>query len=155
MNSSIHERLKNWDKTASFPYISSILMINKDVPLFEEEHGMLDYDWLLKATENRKCKEVECSVIRHVNGNNLSIDEGYRLADFNMVYSLLKKNGSKKGIKTLCQSRARYYYKLKRYKESRKFFLKSRLTVKNVLYYFTSFNTKIATYIVKKFNVSG
>ena len=79
---SIHQVLLSRNKSKNWPYMSSILMRNEGVPLFEEMFGQLDHDWLLKVTESRQCHEIAPCVYRYVDGQNLSLDPDYRRRDF-------------------------------------------------------------------------
>ncbi len=128
-------------------YLGSIMFSNelKDV-LFEEEHGMVDFDWSLRLFYKRKSVEVcESLYTRNLSGQSLSFDEVYRENDFchslqciedyekefpgEVALSRLKIHGS----------RARYYYVLGDMKKARSYFLKSDLSWKTILYYFTTF----------------
>ena len=145
------ETLENWDKkNIEFPYISSIVLRNENVPLFEEDYGQLDVDWLYKISKLKGAK-TEKSVIRYENGNNLSLDPIYRERDYAMALSLVNKVGRKR----LNSTKGRYHYVKGEYTEARKYFLKSKLSVKVILYYLTSFSPSIAKIITNKFRVFG
>lgn len=149
----LHRALLEWNTAEmSKAYMSSILLVNQNVPFFEETFGMLDYDWMLKVTENRTCTHTEPCVVRYVSGNNLSLDPEYRKKDFYMA--MLKIDGNLKAMRRLCGSRARYYYKIGSFKISRFYFLQSEFNIKTVLYYITSF-LPIRNYVNKKFRVFG
>ena len=149
----IHDVLKNRSKKRNWPYMSSILMKNINVPLFEEVTGQTDNEWIIEATKNRICIETEPVVIRYVDGKNLSLDHIYRLNDFNYSLAFFKDNPSV--IKKLHGSMGRYLYVMEDMKMARKYFLKSTLDIKTVLYFITSFNTKLSKFIIKKFGVFG
>lgn len=151
--SYIHRILRKRSKKANWPYLSSIICKNKDIPLFEEEFGQLDYDWLLKVTEHRICKEIEPSVIRHVDGKNLSLNHEYRKRDF--YVSLLLMDDDFDVIKIMYSSRARYFYVMGEMKKARFHFLRGVLNWKTVLYFITSYNKRVSRLIVKKFGVFG
>ena len=153
MNSSIHRALKSWNNTVNWPYLSSLMIVNKDIPYFRDNKH--DYEWMLEVTENRKCKEVEPSVVRYENGNNLSLDAAYRLEDFEIASRILLKQGNSEVVLRLRQTLARYFYKMGRYKEAREHFSLCKPTAKNVGYYFTSYCPALARLIVKKYNVFG
>lgn len=155
MNSYIHDVLNRWSKEANWPYLSSILIINKDIPLFEEKYGKHDYKWMLEVTKDRNCKETEPMVIRYVNGENLSLDPEYREEDYQIIYDHLWFENDIKGIKRLNATRAKYFYKMKNYKHARYYFRLSSRSIKNIAYYFTSFIPVLAKWIVKKYNVFG
>lgn len=153
--STIYQTLSKWDNSITWPFLGSILIINKNITLFEEEVGQYDYDWLLKTTKYRECKEVKLSVIRYISGNNLSLNSKYRLGDWQRGIKVMKQNNNMKGVKRLCQSRAKYFYKIGNYRQSRKYFLKAPVSFKNMGYYFTSYIPALANWIVKKYNVWG
>lgn len=153
MNSYIHEVLKKRSKEANWVYISSILMVNKNVPLFEEYFGQLDYDWLLKVTRKRKCKEIPASVIRYINDNNLSLNNEYRKREFYM--SMLEVDDDIDTIKSLYGTRARYFYVIGNMKRARFHFWRAKIDWKIILYILTSYNSKLSKVIIKKFGVFG
>jgi glycosyltransferase involved in cell wall biosynthesis len=140
----------------------STLMIDSRLKhiLFEENFGMVDYDWLLRITENNETAEItECLVTRHVNGTNLSLNSGYRKKDY--YYSLYFLENYQKdyprecatAIKRLNGSRARYYYLHNDMKEARRFFIKSEFNFRQIAYILTSFIA--SRYIKSNFIVSG
>ena len=106
---SAHKALTEWrkDKVEGL-YISSILLKNKDVPLFEQRFGYLDYDWLLRVTKDRVCRTTEPVVIKHISKNNLSLDKTYRITDFYMNLMLTDEN--KDAQKRIYGTRGRYHY---------------------------------------------
>ena len=153
MNSYIHEVLKKRSKEANWVYISSILMANKDVPLFEEYFGQLDYEWLLEVTKDRKCKEIVASVIRHIDGDNLSLNPEYRKRDFYIGMLLVDDNIDT--LKSMYGTRARYYYVMGEMKRARFHFWRAKADWKTVLYILTSYNKRVSKLIIKKFGVFG
>ena len=150
-SSHIHNVLKNWDKTESCPYMSSILILNKDVPLFED--WQLDYEWLLRATKDRHCVEVAPTVIRWVTETNLSLDDQYRRRDYYGVMTIV--DGNVPAMRRVSGSRARYYYKRGDMQMARFHFLQSQKDWKTVLYFITSYLPKLSKWIVRKYGVSG
>ena len=127
---------------------------------FEEDFGMIDFDWVLKLFHNQNSVEV-CSALylRKVEGNNLSLNEQYRTNDY--YYSLKSistyKNKYpsevKRSEKRINGSMGRYYYLMGDMKLSRKYLLKSTIGLKTILYLITSF---VGSKIVKKyFNIFG
>lgn len=156
-NLSIHHALNNWDNSVTWPYLGSILMINKNVPLFETEFGRHDYDWVLAATETRKCKEIpEALVIRHIiDGENLSMNPAYREEDYALVLAHLMENNNTEAISRLNASRAKYFYKMGKYKDARFYFKNATFDAKNIGYFLTSFYPKLARWIAKRYNVWG
>lgn len=155
MSSSIHDVLRKWSKEQNWPYMSSIMIANKDIPLFETQYGQHDYDWLLAVTKDRKCKEIDACVIRYEHENNLSKDYSYRIVDWMMVLQVMHEDKNSEGIKRLHGTIARYYYKAGQYKSARISFLTATLTLKNCGYYITSFFPSLAKWIVRKYNVFG
>jgi hypothetical protein len=133
--------------------MSSILLVNRDVPFFEEVYGKHDYDWILKVTEQYSCKEVAPVVIRYVNDTNLSLDPTYRSEDFDYMHAILKSAGSRAGIRRLYGTRGRYFYKMGNYKRARFNFLRADCSWKVILYFLTSFFPLLARFITRKFNV--
>lgn len=127
---------------------------------FEERFGMVDYDWLLRLFHNQASIEVCQSLhTRYVNGNNLSLKENYRKADF--YYSLLSIEEFEekyprqvaKSYKKIHGSRARYYYLVGKMDKARFFFRQSNWNLKTLLYIITSY---LGSNSVKKnFNVFG
>lgn len=153
MSSSIHRVVRSWSKEANWPYLSSIMVVNQDVPLFSDPQ--CDYPWVLDATENRNCKEVDVCVIRYVDGHNLSLDEDYRRRDFAIIYNQLRRDGDKAGIRRLFASRAKYFYKMQDYQAARYYFYRSDRSLKNIMYIITSFCPALARWVVRKFTVFG
>jgi len=149
---SAHEALTGWKKNkVPGMYISSILMKNENVPRFEERYGYLDYDWLLAVTKDRKCVETEPVVIKYIAGDNLSYNKEYRLNDF---YNNLKiADGRFGAMKRICGTRARYHYVIGETKESRYWFRRSNLSIKNILYYLSSYINPLRKYVINKFRV--
>jgi glycosyltransferase involved in cell wall biosynthesis len=142
-------------------YLGSILFHSslKHI-LFEEECGMIDFDWVLKLFHNRNSVEV-CSALylRKVEGNNLSLNEQYRINDYYYSFKsiLTYKNEYpsevKRSEKRINGSMGRYYYLMGNMKLSRKYLLKSTIGLKTILYLITTF---VGSKIVKKyFNIFG
>ena len=142
-------------------YIGGIMYRSelKDV-LFEEEYGAVDFDWVLRLFHERDSIEVcESLYNRFVDENNLSMNEDYRKKDYDCSLKSIQKykadyqkevNFSAKKING---SMARYYYQVDDMKLARKYFLKSNLTLKTILYFLTTFAG--ASFVRKKFNVFG
>lgn len=152
-NSYIHDILKERSKKANWPYLSSILIKNEKVPFFEEYFGQLDYDWLLKATKDRKCVECSPSVIRYVSGKNLSLNSVYRKNDFYMSLLIMDENTT--AIKRMFGSRGRYFYVIGEMKLARFYFFRSELNWKIILYILTSYSTWLSKKIVERYTVFG
>ena len=152
-NLSIHQVLLERIKARNWPYMSSILIRNENVPLFEEQFGQLDYDWLLRATKERKCVEINPCVLRYIDGHNLSLDPDYRRRDFYL--GLLQVDGDTKTMKRWFASRARYHYVMGDVNMARFFFTRGVLDWKTILYFLSTFNNNLRKAIIKKFRVWG
>lgn len=149
------------NKYSQKTYFGSI-MIHKDLKhiLFEEEFGMVDFDWVLRVFKNQVSVEIAKPLfIRYVDGSNLSLNERYRLNDFLISskaigsYMAQYPQQCKIGLKRLSGSMARYYYLVGKTSEARKYFLKANFSLVNVLYFLTSFWGR--QYVIKRFKVFG
>ncbi|RLD23234.1 MAG: hypothetical protein DRI54_07610, partial [Bacteroidetes bacterium] len=110
--------------------------------LFEEYYGVIDYDWILRLFYQNSSIEVNASLYtRFVGGNNLSLNEDYRIKD--LRYSLesidqyKEKHPSEYRIsyKKIHGSMGRYYYLMGNMKKARFYFLKSEFNIKTIMYY--------------------
>ncbi len=128
--------------------------------LFEEHFGVVDSDWLLRLFHERASVEVcESLYLRHVSGSNLSLDRRYREIDFH--YSLLAIERYRDAYPALYRtayrrihaSAARFYYLTGDTSMARFLLRKSGLTLRNALYYLTSFAGR--EWVIKRFNVFG
>ena len=128
--------------------------------LFEEDFGMVDYDWLLKLFHNQSSVEI-CKplYVRCLDGKNLSMNEKYRQNDYVFSIKTIEtyKNAypkeSKIALKKVNGTLARYYYVTGNMKEARFYFKKSTINLKTILYVITSFIG--SKFIIKKFPVFG
>ena len=145
--------LKKDNKRYGFAYLSSLLIKNNNIPLFEEHFGQLDFDWILRLTRNRICVQVDPVVVRYNTQKNLSLDPEYRRRDFYM--SLLHVDGDVKTIKRIYASRGRYHYVMGECSMARFYFMRGELNWKTVLYYISSFNNTLRKLIIKKYKVFG
>lgn len=123
--------------------------------LFEEKYGMVDFDWVLKLFHNQKSVELcEALYIRKVKNDNLSLNESYRINDYNyslnsiLEYQYLYPKKVSISKMKINGSMARYYYLMGNMKKARKYFLKSSLDFKTMLYLITTF---VGSKIVKKY----
>ena len=142
-------------------YLGSIMFSSnlKEI-LFEEEIGMIDFDWVLKLFYNRKSVEISKSLyLRKVDGKNLSLNENYRINDYNFSLQTIKSYSKKfpeevnLSEKRINGSMGRYYYLIGNMKLSRGYLLKSSINIKMILYLITTF---VGSKIVKKyFNIFG
>jgi glycosyltransferase involved in cell wall biosynthesis len=142
-------------------YIGSIVYASslKNIE-FEENYGMLDYDWLLRLFYRQTSIEI-CQTLytRYTERTNLSLNETYRLNDYNFSLKYVqafKQNYPievAQSIKKINGSFARYYYLVNNMSKARKYFRKSEINLKTIFYFITTF---IGSKIVKKhFNVFG
>ena len=173
VNSSSEKRYVEYPKNISFLskltksnkgqnlYLGSI-MIHKDLAKikFEEEHGMADFDWILKILHNNSSVEVcESLYKRNIKKTNLSLDRRYRKNDFDITCRSIKSfykdypTEVSIGLKKTHGTYARYFYLINDMKMARLHFLKSQINLKTILYFITTF---VGSRIVKKiFNVFG
>ena len=149
---SLHQKLLNMNDIDN--YLGSVLIKNQNVPLFEEQYGMLDYDWKVKVAESRKCNTFNIPlVVRYVNKDNLSLNSDYRKKDFYLKMTYIDENI--KTMKKLFGSRARYYFQIGNVKMARFWFLRSGFSLKIALYFIASFFPFSRKMICKKFKVFG
>ena len=142
-------------------YLGSIIYKSmlKDIQ-FEERFGMVDFDWILRLFHQNSSIEVNKSLYtRYVLAGNLSLNEAYRLKDFDYSLMFIKQYKDlypkeyKISHKKIHGSMARYYYLVNNMKSARSFFLKSELNFKTLIYYLTTYAG--SDYLKKKFNVFG
>ena len=143
-------------KVGQQTYLGSILFHSslKHI-LFEEECGMIDFDWVLKLFYNQKSVEV-CTALylRKVEGNNLSLNEQYRINDYHYslktisAYKSEYPDSVKYSEKRINGSMGRYYYLIGDMKLARKYLLKSTIELKTILYLITTF---VGSKIVKRY----
>ena len=128
-------------------YLGSILFHSSlKYILFEEEFGMIDFDWVLKLFYNQKSVEV-CNVLylRKVVGDNLSLNEQYRVNDYNYSLKTISaykdeySDSVKRSAKRINGSMGRYYYLMGNMRLARNYFLKSTFELKTILYLITTF----------------
>ena len=127
---------------------------------FEEEFGVVDFDWVLRLFIDQPSLEVCDSLYtRFVDGPNLSLDPKYREIDYNFSLKTIKKYQSefpeavKIAEKRINGSKARYHYLMGEMKKARHYLLKSEFSGKTILYYLTSFIGH--KWVRKKFNIFG
>lgn len=160
-NETFRKKLSREKKDIQHTYMSSF-MIHKDLRdvYFEENFGMLDFDWILRLFENRPSVEISDKLVsRYVNETNLSLNHEYRRKDY--YYSLMYLETYKKeypnevslALKRLNGSRARYFYLVGEMKEARKYFLKAMPGLKELVYYITTFLG--SKWVKKRFIVFG
>jgi len=148
-------------KVGQQTYLGSILFDSslKNI-LFEEEYGMIDFDWVLKLFYNQKSVEV-CSALylRKVQAANLSLNEQYRINDYHYSLKTISSYKSEYSALVKCAekringSMGRYYYLIGNMKLARKYLLRSTIELKTILYLITSF---VGSRIVRRyFNIFG
>ena len=143
-------------KSGQQTYLGSILF-NSSLKhiLFEEEFGMIDFDWVLKLFHNKISVEV-CSALylRRVEGNNLSLNEQYRLNDYYYSLKTISVYKHEYLAEVICAEKringsiGRYYYLIGNMKLARKYLLKSTIELKTILYLIT---TVVGSKIVKRY----
>jgi len=128
--------------------------------LFEEEYGMVDFDWVLSVCENQKTLEIsEPLFVRYVEKANLSLNEKYRINDLKISSEKIKSyfpkypKESSRGLKRLNSSMGRYYYLIGDVAKARSYFLNGEFTFVTFLYFLTSFIGR--EFVVKNFKVFG
>lgn len=142
-------------------YLGSIMFHSslKNI-LFETRYGMIDFDWVLRLFYNQPSVEFCDSLyIREVNGRNLSLEESYRLRDYDFSLKFISQY-SKEFPKEVKISRdringslARYYYLIGSMSSARKYFIRSEMSFKTILYLITTF---AGSKLVKRyFNIFG
>ena len=154
MSLYIQAALKSWNrKSGTIPIISSVLVRNDNVPLFEDEYGYLDYSWILDVVNGRRCMNTEPLVNRYIGRNNLSLNKEYRKDDY---YEILKIIGDDiKAVGRLNATMARYYFNIGECVKARYYFRCANITLKNILYFMISFINPLRKYVCKKFVVFG
>ncbi|HAF29459.1 MAG TPA: hypothetical protein DCG75_10470 [Bacteroidales bacterium] len=140
----------------------STLMIRSELKnvLFEENFGMIDYDYFLRLFENKESAELgECLMTRIMNGDNLSLNIDYRLKDYYYSLLVLEKYRTKYrkqvdlAIKRINGSRARYHYLVNEMDNARLYFRKSSIELKTVAYFLSSYFGN--QFVKDNFNIFG
>jgi glycosyltransferase involved in cell wall biosynthesis len=113
---------------------------------FEEEYGMLDFDWQLRMFENRQVAEIPAALMtRIVHGSNLSLNKTYRSHDYDYAMQVFRAYETKypravaHARKCLNGSMGRYFYLSGEMDAARMYFRKSFWDLKTLLYYCTSY----------------
>ena len=143
-------------KSGQQTYLGSILFHSslKQI-LFEEEFGMIDFDWVLKLFHNKASVEV-CSALylRKVESDNLSLNEQYRINDYYYSLKTISVYKHEYSAEVICAEKringslGRYYYLIGNMKLSRKYLFKSTIELKTILYLITTF---VGSKIVKRY----
>ena len=148
-------------KSGQQTYLGSIMFSSslKNV-FFEEEYGMIDFDWVLRLFHNNSSVEICKSLyLRKVKRNNLSLDESYRINDYEYsmktVSDFLDQYPSQVKIskKRINGSMGRYYYLIGDMKNARKYLMKSTVNLISILYLITTFVGH--KFVRKHFNIFG
>ena len=148
-------------KSGQQTYLGSIMFSSSLKHIFfEEEYGMIDFDWVLKLFHNNSSVELCKSLyLRNVEGRNLSLNEDYRINDYNYSLKIITEfsekypNEVRKSKKRINGSMGRYYYLMGNMKNARKYLLKSGLSIVSILYLITTFVGH--KFVRKHFNIFG
>ena len=159
-NVTFLQKLKRINKGQNL-YMSTLMLDSRLKHIrFEENFGMVDYDWLLRITEGNETAEIpDCLTTRYVTDSNLSLDDGYRQKDYYYSLYFLENYRARfpkeyaLAVKRLNGTRARYHYIRNDMKQARKFFLRSELNLKQVLYIISSYVG--SSYVKRNFAVFG
>ena len=146
---------------AQITYLGSLVYSSKLKHIrFEENFGVVDFDWILRLFHKHESIEV-CEILydRYVEGTNLSLNGPYRRKDY--FYSLMcleeyedeYKSQVITSVKRINGTRARYFYYIGDMKKARKYFLKSQFNLKTLLYLVTTFYG--SQYMKKNYNIFG
>jgi glycosyltransferase involved in cell wall biosynthesis len=128
-------------------YLGSIIFHSslKNI-LFEENFGVVDYDWILRLFHEKESIEVCRSLyFRHIRKCNLSFNEDYRRKDY--YYSLMflenYENDYPDEVSVarmkINGTRARYYYLMNNMKKARYYFRRARFNFRNIAYYLSTY----------------
>lgn len=148
-------------KSGQQTYLGSIMFSSslKNV-FFEEEYGMIDFDWVLRLFHNNSSVEVCKSLyLRKVKRNNLSLDESYRINDYKYSMKTVSDFSDqypsqvKISKKRINGSMGRYYYLIGDMKNARKYLMKSTVNFISILYLITTFVGH--KFVRKHFNIFG
>jgi glycosyltransferase involved in cell wall biosynthesis len=148
------------------PYLSGMLVKKETVSesriRFEENFGMMDYDFMLKLTEGRTAVKINTPVMtRYSDGGNLSLDPHFRRVSYYfslMTMELYYKKYSKevlRGMGRISGTKGRYHYLMGEMGLARMFFLRSRLCLKTVLFLGTSYLIPASRFVRKKIRILG
>lgn len=148
-------------KSGQQTYLGSIMFTSslKNI-FFEEEYGMIDFDWVLRLFHNNSSVEVCKSLyLRKVKRNNLSLDESYRINDYKYSMKTVSDFSDqypsqvKISIKRINGSMGRYYYLIGDMQNARKYLMKSTINSISILYLITTFVGH--KFVRKHFNIFG
>lgn len=138
------------------PYPSTI-MIHHDLRdvRFEEEFGMVDYDWQLRLFEGHEVARISTPLVtRNVSGGNLSLNQVYRKHDYQYSLKCLSSYAMRYpdevaiARKRINGTLARYFYVIGEMAAARQYFKQSIWNLKTFLYYCTTY---FGDDIVKKY----
>ncbi|MCB0430592.1 MAG: glycosyltransferase family 2 protein [Flavobacteriales bacterium] len=127
---------------------------------FEEQFGMVDYDWILNVFRNNPSVEVrKCIMIRHTHFNNLSMN--YEFRKYNYYKSMMAMEAYEydypelvaEGIRRLNGAHGRFHYLIGEMQKARRYFRRSVLNPVTLMYYMTSYAG--AGIVKKNFRVSN
>lgn len=154
-NLTFTEKLKR-NPNSQITYFGTFLFksVLKNI-LLEETFGKCDFDYILRLFHNQSTVELSIPLIkRYVESSNLSLNENYRLQDFEIAMKSFKEFSKKYpyevkiGQKRMNAALGRYYFSMNNGFKARIFLKKSRLGFFNVFLIFFSF---ISTKVVNKY----
>ena len=143
-------KINNTNMYSGYPYLGSLLMKNINVPLFNVHYNPYN-SYIESLFKTKICKEVDPCVIRYEDKKNLSFNPDFRKHDFYM--KLAYWDNDLKALRKLYGTRARYFYYMGDGRKARFYFSRSKLTLKTILYIFTSYSGFMRNLVVKYFNV--
>jgi len=146
----IHKRIWTLDFSDGGLCVSSILVRNKNIPLFTDYQ--LDYDWGLSITKDRRCLQTYPLVKRGITGRNLSRSFIYMMRDYQFRKSIIQNPKIKK---RLTGRLARYLYATDKPSLARYYFLRSMRGIIEIMYYLTSYFPPVRRYVVRRFKIMG
>lgn len=146
----IYDRIQTLDFSEGGLCVSSILVRNKDIPMFTDYQ--LDYAWGLNITKGRRCLQTYPLVKRGITGQNLSRSFNYMMRDYQFRKLIIQDHRIKQ---RLTGRFARYLYVTGKPSLARYYFLRSRMGIIEILYYLTSYSGVLRRWIIKKYRVFG
>ncbi|MBN1561783.1 glycosyltransferase family 2 protein [candidate division KSB1 bacterium] len=153
--------LKQNKKGYCLPYLSGMLVSAEFKHVrFEEDFGFMDFDYMLRLAEHRRAVKINAPVfVRYSHGSNLSLDPNFRRVSY-WFSSMTLENYYQTyprevaiGMSRLTGTKARYHYITGENRLARFFFMRSRLCLKSILFFITSFYG--SKYVKKYFKIFG
>lgn len=139
--------LKQNKRRYCVPYLSGMLVSSELKHIkFEENFGLMDFDYMLRLTEYKSAAKVNAPVfIRYSHGFNLSLaarfrDVSYWFSSMTLeTYFRRYPREALVGLGRLSGTKARFHYLKGEMRLARHFFKRSRMGIKTVLYLVTSY----------------